>query len=190
MHFSTNTKKYKQTTNKIMINNTPITEKTVTKYLGVLIDSQLNWKHHIEYIRSKLSRAIGIISKIRHFTTKNVLLNLYYSFVQSYANYNLLNWSATQTTNLNCIRLSIKKAIRTITFENKYEHTAPLFKAQKILPLDYLIMHKKAIFMWKLHKGYIPPPISDMFTLSERNADKYLLPYNLLNLHLFSGNSS
>ena len=47
-----------------MINNTPITEKTVTKYLGTLIDNQLNWKHHIEYVRTKLSRAIGIISKM------------------------------------------------------------------------------------------------------------------------------
>ena len=65
-----------------MINNITIAEKTVTKYLGTLIDNKLNWKYHIEYVRTKLSRAIGIISKIRYFTTKNVLLNLYYSFVQ------------------------------------------------------------------------------------------------------------
>ena len=169
-------------TNKIMINNAPIAEKAVTKYLGTLIDNKLNWKHHIEYVKPKLSRAIGIISKIRYYTTRNILLKLYYSFIQSYANYSLLNWSATESSNLDCIRLKIKKAIRTITFQNKYEHTSPLFKEQKILPLDYLIKHKKAVFMWKLFNGYIPPPISNMFTASKINTNRYQLSYARLDL--------
>ena len=183
MIFSTKSYKAKQANNnKIMINNITIAEKTVTKYLGTLIDNKLNWKCHIEYVRTKLSRAIGIISKIRYFTTKNVLLNLYYSLVQSYTNYSLLNWSATPTTNLDCIRLSIKKAIRTITFENKYEHTGPLFKAMKILPFDYLVMYEKAIFMWKLKNGYIPPPLSDLFKLRETHTDKFYLPFKRLEI--------
>ena len=33
--------------------------------LGTLIDNKLTWKHHVQYIKSKLSKAIGILSKIR-----------------------------------------------------------------------------------------------------------------------------
>ena len=109
------------------------------------------------YVRSKISKEIGILSKIRYFATKHVLLNLYYSFIQSYANYSLLNWSATPSSNLDCIRLSIKKAIRIIAFENKFEHTMPLFKEYQVLPLDSLIKHKKATLVWKLANGYIHP---------------------------------
>ena len=47
----------------IRINNVCIERVHVTKFLGILIDSQLKWKQHIEYICKKLSKCIGILSK-------------------------------------------------------------------------------------------------------------------------------
>ena len=44
-----------------------ISEKTHIKYLGVLIDSQLNWKHHIVNISKKISRGVGVMYRIRNF---------------------------------------------------------------------------------------------------------------------------
>ena len=32
-----------------------------TKFLGVLIDNKLNWKDHIDVIKTKLSKNIGIM---------------------------------------------------------------------------------------------------------------------------------
>jgi len=38
---------------KLILNNVEI-EKTYTcKYLGIYLDDQLNWKHHIDYIYKK-----------------------------------------------------------------------------------------------------------------------------------------
>ena len=37
----------------------------VTKLLGVQIDSNLTWKHHIEYTCKKLSKCVGILCKAR-----------------------------------------------------------------------------------------------------------------------------
>ena len=34
-----------------------------TKFLGVIIDSKLTWKSHINYIKSKVAKGIGILSK-------------------------------------------------------------------------------------------------------------------------------
>ena len=116
-------------------------------------------------------------SKLRYFTSDNVLLNLYYSFVQSHINYNLLNWSCANTTALNPLRNSVKKVVRIIPFKNKYEHTLPLFKSLKILPLDAQIKHKQGIFMWKLSKNLIPPPASFLFNRIDKNQyGKYTLP--------------
>ena len=112
----------------------------------------------------------------------NFLISLYYSFIESYINYNILNWSSTPTSNLEGIRKSIKKAIRVIAFENKYEHTSPLVKELGILPLDQQIQLKQAAFMWNVHNRYIPPPTSDMFALNtseivrRMNPNKYHLP--------------
>ena len=45
----------------IRINNVCIERMHVTKFLEMLIDSQLNWKQHIEYTSKKLSKCIGIL---------------------------------------------------------------------------------------------------------------------------------
>ena len=36
-----------------------------TKVLGVVIDCHLNWSKHINYIKTKVSKGIGIINRIK-----------------------------------------------------------------------------------------------------------------------------
>lgn len=40
----------------------PLEMKSEVKYLGLLIDSNLTWKSHIDYVSLKLSRIVGIIA--------------------------------------------------------------------------------------------------------------------------------
>ena len=80
-----------------------------------MIDNKLNWKYHVEYIKTKLSKGLGLLSKIRHYVSKNTLKGLYYSFINSHVEYGLLNWSAAPSTILDDVRISMKKAIRLIT---------------------------------------------------------------------------
>ena len=59
--------------------------------------------------------------------------------------YNILNWSATNKTNLECIRISLKKAVRIISFkQQRLEHSAPLFQNLEILPVDQHIIYRKS----------------------------------------------
>ena len=93
----------------IYINDEKLEEKQLTKYLGVLIDKHLTWKQHIHYVNLKISRGIGLLAKLRHFTPKNTLTTLYYAFIQPHVDYGLLNWGCANKTALNPIRVSIKK---------------------------------------------------------------------------------
>ena len=60
--------------------------KEFIKYLGILIDNNLTWKHHIDHITIKISRTIGLISKLRHVVPKHTLINMYRSLVAPYLN--------------------------------------------------------------------------------------------------------
>ena len=48
-----------------------IEQVSKTKFLGVIIDAQLNWKEHILYISNKISKAIGVIIKARPLGKKS-----------------------------------------------------------------------------------------------------------------------
>ena len=51
----------------IKTNGKKIELSSHVKYLGILIDSFLNWNFHIiDELSTKLSRAVGMLAKIRH----------------------------------------------------------------------------------------------------------------------------
>ena len=52
----------------LCINNQSFTEENSIRYLG--IDSNLNWKSHINYIAKKVQRSIGTLSKLRYYPRK------------------------------------------------------------------------------------------------------------------------
>ena len=41
------------------------------RYLGVIIDSKLNWIPHITYVKNKIYKGIGIMFKARDYLNKN-----------------------------------------------------------------------------------------------------------------------
>ena len=53
-------------------------------YLGVIINHKLNWTQHVDYVKNKISKGIGIMYRVRNFLTKKSLLNIYYSYIYPY----------------------------------------------------------------------------------------------------------
>ena len=57
------------------------------KYLGIQMEQHLDWNVHIKNMIPKLNRAIGILSKIRHYVPKFLLKTIYYSLFNSHLIY-------------------------------------------------------------------------------------------------------
>ena len=66
--------------NSLSINGTLIEHVKSTKFLGIMIDEQLKFCEHIQYIKGKISRGLGIIYKAKTKCNKSTLLTLYYFF--------------------------------------------------------------------------------------------------------------
>ena len=71
----------------LFINNQMLTQETSIRYLGVYIDYNISWKTHITNISKKIKRSIGILSKLRYFSSTKILLSLYYALVEPFLNY-------------------------------------------------------------------------------------------------------
>ena len=125
--------KNKATEDRVHLCGNNLISVSNTKFLGVIIDSKLNWSDHITYIKNKMSKSIGILTKIRRFLNQKTLRNLYFSFVYPYLTYCVEVWGNTHDTYLNPLIKLQKKCIRIITFYHYLEHTPPLFKQLDIL---------------------------------------------------------
>ena len=95
---------YREVNLKIPDNNSEqlvsLEHKTYVKYLGVLIDGNLSWKHHINYISTKISEGIGIIARLRHLVPRTTLLNIYRSLIEPYISYGLIAWDQVANAHL------------------------------------------------------------------------------------------
>ena len=49
----------------VNISNTKIERKTESRFLGVIVDEKLNWSKHIHTLKSKMSKYIGVMCKLK-----------------------------------------------------------------------------------------------------------------------------
>ena len=106
---------------KVKIDGKRLFPTKYVKYLGILRDSYLNWNYHTDILASKLSRAIGMLSQIRHYVPKGTLHEIYYGIFSSILTYSCQVWGQIQNKHINRILKLQDKAIRVINFAQHNE---------------------------------------------------------------------
>ena len=121
-------------------------------FLGLLINKHLNWNNHIDHISLKISRVIGILTRLRHTVPIDVLLLLYNSLVLPHINYSLLVWGHNpfRITKLK------KKCHRIKTFSKIFAHCDPIFKNLRLLKTEDTFKIKQLKFYYKYVKNNLP----------------------------------
>ena len=111
----------------------------------------MSWNCPIKHVNLKISKGIGILTKLRRYLSKGVLRTLFYAFVQPHIDYGLLVWGSATPSNLKPIK-KLQKAVRKILFKNCKQPTEPLFHDHDLKVLDF-DKHKFltiSSFMWQL----------------------------------------
>ena len=156
-------KKMPNICNDILIDGTKIAMVHSVKFLGVIIDSRLTWSDHITYIKSKMSKSIGLLCKARKKLGKETLLTLYHSFISPYLLYGIEIWGNTHDKYLNSLYRLQKKSLRIIKGVSYKESSSPIFKEFNILKISQLYNVNIALFMYKFCKGKLPNVFADMY---------------------------
>ena len=135
----------------IFIDNNALTRQYETKFLGVIITYNLNWKKHIEVVANKISKNIGIISKIRHLLPSTIIRTIYLTLVEPYISYCNLVWAQDKSTcALEKIFKIQKKYCRLITFSHYRSHSNPLFSKLSILTVFDIYKFQLSLYMYKI----------------------------------------
>jgi len=94
----------------ISIDMQTINFSNCVKFLGVTIDTNLSWSVHINNIVSKLSKGVGVISRLRHTLPTNLLIKIYYILIMPYLTYCCVIWGNSALTHLKKLLLFRKSA--------------------------------------------------------------------------------
>ena len=62
------------------------------KYLGGYVDCHLTWHGHIDYISSKISKNLNILTKLKPHLMIYTLKCIYYSLIYLYLTYGCALW--------------------------------------------------------------------------------------------------
>jgi hypothetical protein len=114
-------------------NSCSINVTSSIKFLGIILESTLNWKQHIDYINSKLQSLGYIIRSLRNVLSLKVIKQIYNSYVHSLINYGIIFWGSS--SHCKTLFTMQKRIIRIIMKAKARESCRNMFKELGILTL-------------------------------------------------------
>ena len=147
----------------LKLNGITLFESQKIKYLGIIMDDRLTWKHHIYELRKKINKSVGMIFKIRRLCPQRVQMSLYYSLIYSHLSYGICVWGDADNTYLDKIRIIQNKAVRIISSTDFYSHVEPMYKKLNILNLDEIYLSQYADLMYDQDHGTLPKCFKQYF---------------------------
>ena len=127
-----------------------------TKFLGVYIDSKLNWKEHVAYVKLKISRGLGIMSRVRNILPRKVMLMLYHTLIYPYLVYCNIAWGSAKVSVLNKLLILQKRAVRLCTGSDYLSPSSVLFKRLCLLKISDINKLHTGMFMFKFKNNMLP----------------------------------
>ena len=168
----------------IAIGSNEIANSDTSKFLGLYVDKNLNFKNHIDHIVKKLSKSVGILYKLNHMLPENILIAIYNSLILPYLNYAIVTWHNAPKCSLDRVRIIQKKAIRAIFNLPYNSHTSVWFKEKRILKVDDL---NKLSLNTEIYNHINNPSIhpiasrfvinSDLHHYNTRNNNDFVIPH-------------
>ena len=145
--------------------NENITRVFQTKFLGVIIQSNLRWNAHVSSIANKTSKTIGVINKAKHALDTCHLKMLYQCLIEPYLNYCCIVWaSPVKNTALESLFKLQKRSVRIICFAGFKAHTLPLFKQLSVSSIYHLCLIQTLIYVYKSINLLLPNHMTNYFT--------------------------
>ena len=152
---------------KIKINGKRLVPSKCVKYLGIVLDPHLNWSFHVDSLAPKLTRAAGMLAKIRYYVPENTLRSIYFGIFASLLTYASQVWGQFCNKYISRLQTIQNKAIRIINFGKFRDSVGPLYQKSKILKLTDHVKIQNFIYVHNSLKGNIPEALKNSFQTSD-----------------------
>ena len=168
----------------IKLNGKRLTPTDNVKYLGMYLDNYLSWDFHIHKLSNTLSRANGILSKLRYNAPREVCLNVYYSIFYSHLIYGSNIWGLTSESNIEKIEKLQEKCAKIITFSNFNCDPDPVLSELELCRVRDVITIQQLKLAYEFCNGLLPSDLNSLFNYSRDTQTTNLTLNSHTNNHL------
>ncbi|CAG7816914.1 unnamed protein product, partial [Allacma fusca] len=157
----------------ISINGSIIPQTNASKYLGLHLDSRLNWNHHIKVKRKELDYRLKNLHWLLGRKSKLSLENkrlLYNSILRPVWQYGAPLWGCAKKANRNIIQRFQNKTLRMMSNAPWYVSNKTLHRDWKILTVDEIISTSSKAHAKRLYQH----PNTEAIQLLDNNTTRRL----------------
>ena len=143
-----------------------IEEENYVKLVGIALDDNLSFKHHINQIMTKLNRTNFILARSGRFLPRDIRVLVYNSLVKSVLEFGCWVYGYAGKTVIEQLFKLQKKIVRNVAGVRRKTHTNDLFISLGILKLQDLIEYNSKVIGWKIWYKKAPENFYDGYTKS------------------------
>ena len=158
-------------TDCLNVNGTTIQKSEVIKYLGIWLDLQLNFKHHITIKCRVAMLNLQRIKMIQKYLMKDVANTLPLGLVISHLDYCNAILAGLPDTDISCLQSIQNICAKTVLGWDKYESSTRCILEWHWLPIHKRIQHKVLTFVHKALNGQAPDYIRALLKENQPRRD-------------------
>ncbi len=162
--FKTRHQKIPEHLNNIQINNNIIPKVSSAKYLGVILDENLNWEEHIENLNKSLIKTGNSFKIIKNKVKTENKAVLYYAYIYSKIQYGIEVYGRSNPTTLKKVQTQQNRALKILYNRDYLTPTTKLHTDLNLLLVKDIYKINIAKFVFKHQNESLPDIFKDLFT--------------------------
>jgi hypothetical protein len=127
---------------KLLVNGVEVLREKSIKFLGVILDEELNFRDHIAQLICKLKSFKGITYKKRNLLPDSCRRILFYSLVLSKISYGIEIYLNTTKKIIHPLEIVLNQVLRALQFQSYETPLKELYSRYNLLPLNKLFQFK------------------------------------------------
>ena len=149
--------------NDIKVSNVQIPVVYATKFLGVWLDSKLNWDPHLRKLHEKLLRNINLLRTCKNTLPTHIKKLIYYSHIFSHINYGIIVWgNGLCDSKLNKLQRIQNRCVQLL---NENKPLDKIYKDERLLKIREIIRLENKKFGYKHRNNLLPSTIEKTITM-------------------------
>lgn len=117
-----------------------LSNTNIIKYLGVVLDNQLNFQHHIDALIPRVRKLIYIFKSLRHIADTSIIKMVYLALCQSLLSYCITSWGGAAKTYLLKLERAQRFILKVSCFLPIRYPTFDLYQRCKVLTVRQLFI--------------------------------------------------